>query len=630
MARTPRTLATTALVGGLVAATAVTMGVTATSADARDLTRFDDCAQLRGWYVGHAIGQVGPYGWSGDGQMMPMLVPGSAAAGSPELATVDGVDQAVTGSATGTNVQEAGVDEPDLAKTDGRLVVRLLHGRDVVITDVTGSRPREVGSYSLGPTASGGSLLLARDRVVVVTQTFDQHGIEKLPPPTDGLSPAPELGSVPVTTVAGARIVELDISDPAHPALVADDSYNGDGVSVQQYGDTVRLVLDTGQPDLPFTIPADTRDAESAGRHNREVVRASTLRDWLPAVTDNRTGTTRPVVSCDQVLHPHAYAGLHTTTVVGYDVATPETRSSLALAAQAETVYSTADRLYVAATQYDDRPRPVHTPSMGIMAPLENRTALHAFRLHGTGASYLASGHLPGTLKDRWSLDSHDGRLRVVVTRYDLRRGGTDNDLVVLSERGDRLVPTAEVTGLGRGETLQSVRWFDDLAILVTFRQVDPLFTVDLSDPDHPRPLGELEVPGYSSYLHPIGDHRLLGLGADIRPSGEGLGAQAAVFDVRDLRHPRRLGVTKLGWGTTLLAGQDPHQFTWLPGTAAAVATVRGTDGLNRQVLLRVARDGTLTASELPYVAGYDLRALPLPNDRVALVGDTVRVLSPA
>ena len=74
--------------------------------------------------------------------------------------------------------------------------------------------------------------------------------------------------------------------------------------------------------------------------------------------------------------------------------------------------------------------------------------------------------------------------------------------------------------GLGRGEDLRSVRWFDRLAVLVTFRQTDPVHTVDLSDPERPRSLGQLEVPGFSSYLHPIGDDRLLGLGTEADADG--------------------------------------------------------------------------------------------------------------
>ena len=92
-------------------------------------------------------------------------------------------------------------------------------------------------------------------------------------------------------------------------------------------------------------------------------------------------------------------------------------------------------------------------------------------------------------------------------------RATQDNGIVVLDEKDGRLEQVGELAGLGVDEEIQSVRWFDDLAVVVTFRQMDPLYTIDLSDPTRPRRLGALKIPGFSAYLHPIGDDRLLGLG---------------------------------------------------------------------------------------------------------------------
>ncbi len=228
-------------------------------------------------------------------------------------------------------------------------------------------------------------------------------------------------------------------------------------------------------------------------------------------------------------------------------------------------------------------------------------------------------------MRDRWSLDEHDGHLRVAVG-WPSRTGQTrDNGVVVLDERGDRLVRVGELAGLGVGEDIQSVRWFDDLAVVVTFRQIDPLYTVDLGDPTSPRLLGELKIPGFSAYLHPIGDGRLLGLGTDATWQGETLGSQASVYDIGEVTRARQVGKVTYGQYSYFPAAQDPRAFTWLPGAGAGIAALV-TEDRATLVLLRVGPDGSLTSSTLPDV-GWGARALPLPGDRVALVGDTVRII---
>ena len=208
------------------------------------------------------------------------------------------------------------------------------------------------------------------------------------------------------------------------------------------------------------------------------------------------------------------------------------------------------------------------------------RTHIHAFALEGSTTRYLASGDIGGTIKDRWSLDERDGHLRVAVAWPDRDGSARENGIVVLDERGDRLETVGELRGLGVDEQIQSVRWFDDLAVVVTFRQTDPLYTIDLTDPTSPRRLGELKIPGFSAYLHPIGDDRLLGMGTDATPDGLTLGAQAAVFDIRDRSRARQVDKVTFRDGS-LGASEDPHAFTWLPASDAAITTLQSSGAVS-------------------------------------------------
>jgi uncharacterized secreted protein with C-terminal beta-propeller domain len=184
------------------------------------------------------------------------------------------------------------------------------------------------------------------------------------------------------------------------------------------------------------------------------------------------------------------------------------------------------------------------------------------------------------------------------------------------------------VRDLGPREEVKSVRWFDDLALVVTFRQTDPLYTVDLSDPARPRTAGELKIPGFSEYLHPVGDDRLLGLGVDATMRGMVRGGQASMFDVSDLRDPRRLDTLDLGKHARPATAYDPRTFTWL-GSRALVAVEDQWNGRGSVVEIVVGDDGSLTEGEswpLPRWRTAEARTLPLA-DAVALVTNKVTLL---
>jgi hypothetical protein len=130
------------------------------------------------------------------------------------------------------------------------------------------------------------------------------------------------------------------------------------------------------------------------------------------------------------------------------------------------------------------------------------------------------------------------------------------------------------VGGLGEGERVYAVRFIGDTGYVVTFRQVDPLYTLDLSTPARPRVLGELKLLGYSAYLHPVGDDLLLGIGRDISEDGRVLGMQLSLFDVSDIRRPVRIQAQALGssWSE---AESDHHAFLWWGSTRLAVLPVQ-------------------------------------------------------
>ncbi len=619
-------VAAVVLAGPLVAPTS------SPTAQAGELRPFEGCGQLRQWYAQTARDQVTAWGLESTPPwpIMVEAMPDVAIDGALPGAMRDSSLTAAVGSGdTGTNVQEAGVDEPDLAKTDGERVVLLDRG-DLVVVDVTGAEPEEVGRLALPAGTDARQLLLVDDRAVLLSA--EQVTV-------DGMVPYPS--SVPTSTT----VTTVDLADPTDPQVVLTERLTGSLVSAREQDGRVRVAI-SSTPDLPFVTPGSGMSAREALLANRQVVRDARPRDWLPAHTTSggdlgdgigAADVTR-LLPCTAVQHPAQSAGLGTLSVLTIDPEAPDEHPVTGLTTDGSMLYASDDRLYVATTESGwggwweggwDR-------LLGDAGTEEPVTAVHAFDTTGDTTTYVASGEVHGTVPDRWAFSEHDGRLRVATMRGDAW-SPTESRVTVLEESGADLVQVGSVGGMGVGETIRATRWFGDVAVLVTFRQTDPLYTLDLSDPTDPRVLGELKIPGFSEYLHPVGDDLLLGVGQDARTDGMTTGVQASTFDIGNLSAPQRLATLDLHADTSPVEA-DSRAFSYLPDLRLALVStfdwsVRG--GHSGLSLVRVGDDGSLSEvdrlTRLPG-APTDVRALPLADGRVAVTagGRVADLLEPA
>ena len=505
----------------------------------------------------------------------------------------------VTASDTGTNVQEDQVDEPDSVKTDGRLMVRL-RGDELLTYDVSGRRVRQLSTLRLSGIEDG-EILLAGDTVVAI-------GADRQSPRSDqtGLR-------------GGTRVQTITVSEPNAPVVTDDVTYAAAAVSVRQHGDTVRMVLSAGLPDLPFVQPRKALPQKAALVRNRELVERSELRDWLPGY-DAGDGR-EDLLACRDVAVPPAGVGLDTAAVVTFSADRPTAPRAFGLAGAATIAYESADHLYLAAT-----PAPGWGWCFGCRTSngaTGGTSYLFQFDLEDDRAVHVASGEVEGTIRDRWSLDESGGELRVAVGPSS--ETGDFNSIVTFRRRGASLVEDGRLDRLGPGEEIKSVRWQDDLALVVTFRRIDPLYVVDLRD--EPEVISELKVPGFSSYLHPLGSRRLVGVGSG--PGRDGWGAQVGLFRVRDLRHVARLDAWRYAGGTEAVAGGDPRAFTWLPEHRTLLTVIRR--GRTGWLSIQRLADSRLHNRMVKVEFGDDItqvRTFGLPDGRVVLVtGEDVRFL---
>jgi hypothetical protein len=515
-------------------------------------------------------------------------------------------------SATGTNVQEIGVDEPDVVKTNGSLLARVHHD-ELVVYDVTGKRTHRLSSIDL-PGIEDGEIMLTGDTVVAV-------GIDERARPAEASYGA----GAPV----GTRVLTVSLADPAKPTLVDDVAYDARLLSARQHGGAFRLVLSSGLPDLGFVHPHRGLNQRVALDRNRAKIKHSTIEDWLPTITDDADGDGTPeqLLDCTDVAIPGDELTLDTVSVVGFDATDPADVDSIGLAGATDIAYESTDHLYLAATpSWGDGFRCFDCPYTRTVPSVSGgSTYLFDFAVDGTRAIHVASGEVEGAIDDRWAMDEVDGVLRVAVTPTS--ETGSFNSVVTLKQDGQDLVELGRLDHLGHNERLTSVRWFDGLAILVTYRVVDPLLAVDLTDVKRPRLIAKLKVPGFSSYLHPLGPKRLVGIGQG--PNGHGWGAQAGLFNVAHLKRVHRMDVQHYASGTEPLAASDPRSFTFI-NSARTILTVIQDYRRTRVGYLSVLHieDGKLHNRMVQVEYGDDVdqvRAVPLPDGRIVLVtGDDV------
>ncbi|MCL1597627.1 MAG: beta-propeller domain-containing protein [Actinomycetia bacterium] len=508
------------------------------------LQPFASCNEFLDYVQGHALDLVGPYGLAGYGggyygDVVFEEVSASLDSIKSEAPAVDGAGrQGVDYS--GTNVQVAGVDEPDIVKTDGERIFVVAQGRLFWI-DASGT-PQVVASMPL--EGWGQQLFLSGDRLLVMT-SGGGYGIE----PFAGR----ELSSDIAPGYSSPRTVltEVDVSNPASMQPVRTLTLDGTILSSRMTGGTIRVVISSGPTGFAWEYPQGNgiRAEQEAIESNKKIIEESTIENWVPwyVLEDHKAGTTSdgPLLGCDQVGVPDEFSGLSMLSVLSIDLDSGlEPGNAIGLLAEGQTIYASTDNLYVATAPWMAWPL-IEEAGGNVEAADSLTTQIHMFDITDpTTAVYVASGRVDGTLLSQWSMDEYDGTLRVVTTDENRWWGSSDvpdSAVVTLRREGDELVQIGYVDGLGKDERVYAVRFIEDKGYVVTFRQVDPLYIVDLSDPTNPQVTGELKINGYSAYLHPIGEDLLLGVGQDATEEGRTLGTQVSVFDVSDPTKPQRL-----------------------------------------------------------------------------------------
>jgi len=422
------------------------------------------------------------------------------AAGSAENADST-LAPAVSGHST-TNIQVAGVDEADVVKTDGAYIYLASGNKTVIVQAYPAEQARVLSEIELEGRVIG--IFINGDRLVVFEEETPYYAYYDIQRDSSEKFYMPYISPKIYVKV-------YDVSDRATPQLTRNVSASGQYVSSRMIGDYAYVVVNE---------PVYEQDDEIN----------------LPKVGDNETIPATDIYYSDVADYYYMY-----TTIIAINTqndAQEPTYETILLGASSN-LYVSADNIYLTFPVWGGD---VVEP-WGIRS--SERTSIHRIRIEGGEMNYVASGEIPGMVLNQFAMDEYDGYFRVATTTH-----GEEplNNVYVLNMA---LNVTGSLPDLAKGETIYSARFAGDRCYVVTFRNIDPLFVIDLSNPTNPRLLGELKITGYSSYLHPYDENHIIGIGKETVAEQEDFawyqGVKISLFDVSDVSNPREISKYEIG-----------------------------------------------------------------------------------
>ncbi|MDG2300754.1 MAG: beta-propeller domain-containing protein [Acidimicrobiales bacterium] len=520
------------------------------------LVPFSDCDELLSHLKEEAKERVGPYGLNYQGGPfwgMPEMfrveemTEMDAASAEPESTSGSGP---VSGSSdaggsgddsyTGTNVQEVGVDEPDIIKTDGSRILIVNNGVLSHI-EIEGSQGTKTDQIEISD-GWGHELFISGNRALLFTNGGGYDDVVIMETSSSESEDMAEMSVMPGFYIPMAHVIEIDLSDPYNLQIIGEMKIEGQYLSARLVGGTVRMAINSAPNQLEWVYPSSPGSEDRATRFNKELIDETTIEDWTPrfTLTKGETTSSGSLLACEDLHRPESFSGFDVVSVLSFNIADGLTEGSgVGVLASGQTVYSSLDRFYVATSKWMEAE--ISEEDFDEWSESYS-TDVHAFSISTDApAQYSASGIVQGTLLNQFSMDEHDGYLRIITTTGSPwnDRNLSESQLVVFEEQESVLKKIGQAGGLGKGESLYSARLLDDIGFAVTFRQIDPFYVLDLSDPTDPEIVGELKIPGFSTYLHPIDENYVVGIGQNATDEGRVLGLKVSLFDVSDKTDPR-------------------------------------------------------------------------------------------
>ncbi len=542
----------------------------------KPLAQLNDPDDLKSWLIDNAVQQwkfrlgqpVYYWWWSRGGDL---LLQDSHAA--VKLSNASPASESNDHSNTNTQVQ--GVDEADLVKTDGSYLY-ILQNNELVILDAWPAQQTHILSRTPIQGYPQG-IYLHGDSVAVISAVYNTDG-------SNWFGRAGKLASLcpyPWRYNAQTQLTVFNVANRHQPTPILQTTLDGTSSQSRMIDGRLYLILNNSldliEPDRIEIAPSDP---DSPLRSNwvyeseesyRARLQALPLEQLLPGYSSTLTSPDGSTSSSSGSIPrlPHFYVpadssdysyNMLSISLFDLNNLRPDPLATTSVVGIDGTIYASTQNLYLANTTWE-------APARYWTGEL--RTDLYKFALNPDSVPLLATGEVAGHVHNQFSIDENNGFLRIATTSS--TSDASSNNVFVLADSDNGLTTVGSITGLGFSEQIYAARFVGDRGYLVTFRQIDPLFTLDLSNPLSPIVAGELKIPGYSAYLHPIDDNLLIGVGRDADSSGRVKGVQVSLFDVSNISNPTRLGTynfPKTGnsdWSTWSAAEWDHHAFSYFP-----------------------------------------------------------------
>lgn len=429
-----------------------------------------------------------------------------------------------------TNNQVAGVDEADFAKTDGTRLFTLsqdaLHRFEIP----EAGRIEPAGRLEIEGTPA--ALLLSGDRLLVLSMIGTYYGTPQ--PAADIAFMLPETSK--------ATLIEW--RDGAAPSVITERYFDGRYFTARSLGGTAHVILHgrLANPvlDSLWSLVSEHKGIDDAKEAALNALDELDLDDLLPRSyvrDDSGSLLALPYTEedCADFMIPEDSNGQGVTSLLSMHMVGDATFNAKHLLFNQPVVSVSSEHLFVAEAAQNWWWFRWNGDSPG-------RLNLHAFRLGDDSVTPVGSARIHGAPINQFAMDEHEGVLRVATWdgagAWWGATGNISSSIFTLSIEENALSPLGEIRDIAPGEQLFAARFLDEMAYLVTFEMIDPLFTIDLSDPANPAIVGELKIPGFSTYLHPLANDHLLAVGIGGDDNGATWNTVVSLFDVSNAADP--------------------------------------------------------------------------------------------
>ena len=408
-----------------------------------------------------------------------------------------------------TNTQEKDVDEGDIIKTDGSyLYIANADNKSISIVDVTGKKMAETSQIDLNDNEVVREIYINGDKLVVVGHLQPEDNIEK----------KVAYGTYDcVVYIANDTFVKVyDISDKKAPKLVNEYSQQGGYDNSRMIG-TKLYAISTYRVNV---YNDDYRDV------------------CIPKITVDDICEKIPA---DSIYLIESSKSTTYAVITTLDISKMDEPESTAILGDCGHLYASSKGLFICESAQDEKYQEI--------------TKVYRFEYTDSGVKHMAEGKVNGYINNQFSM-SYDGEYFRIATTFNKATVDGNNISMSVEDRVNNLYIlnndmqiVGKVEDMAKGEMIKSVRFVGNMAYVVTFRQTDPLFVIDLTDPENPDVKGELKIPGFSEYLHPITDNLLVGVGRDGTMTGENGDCKVSLFDVSNPYEPKESSVLKVSDG---------------------------------------------------------------------------------